>query len=422
MNIKRLRILNEFLTEILNHWVLYPFLLVTMGVSRKMVGAGEPGLAFWFFCGLFPPVFFLLRCKVKRLIPLVVLHLAVVAAAVLAPFPFLLNRVIWILCAAGYALYSLVLRLKNDSLYTGCVQLPVAVGVSALSALLQRYQGTPGWDNYYLLPLIGGIALYFIIYYIDHYLNFLAMNDSSAGFLPAREMFHSGMGLVLGYTALGTLLLLLGSQFEWLAGILEPMKALFLRFLRFLFSRHNGGEPEPEIPMEEPVANEGMGGMPLPEGGEPFWLWTILEKLLIAAFYCGIVFGILMLLWKLIQLILKYRKLRYTERSAIQTEEAFDLREACELEKSVEKRRQSLFSALSYRERVRRLYKKKIQLSSSNLSSEESQARPELYTAREWEKKLETDGMAGIYEQARYSEHEITGAEVKKMKEACRGK
>lgn len=421
MNIKRLRILDELLTEIMNHWLLYPLLLVTMGISREMTDVGDPGLPLWFFCGLLPPAFFILRCKVKKLIPFVFLHLVIVAAVALIPFSFLLNRVICIFCAAGYAVHSLVQRLKHDSLYTDVIQLPVAVALSAISALLQRYQGTRGWDNYYLIPLIGGIALYFIIYYIEHYLDFLAMNDSSAGFLPAKEMFHSGMGLVLVYTVLGTIVLLLGSQFEWLAGILEPVKNLFLRFLRFLFSRQGSTEPEPEIPVEESVATDSMGGMPLPEGGEPFWLWTVLETLLIIAFYCGILFGVIMLLWKLIQLIRKYRNLHYSERGEMQTQDAFDLRESCELEKKTGKSRQSIFSVLSPRERVRRLYKKKVLLSSSSLP-EEAKSRLELYTAREWEEKLETEGMARIYEQARYSGHEITGADVKKMKEACKGK
>ncbi len=40
-----------------------------------------------------------------------------------------------------------------------------------------------------------------------------------------------------------------------------------------------------------------------------------------------------------------------------------------------------------------------------------------LYTAREWERKLEVNGMAELYERARYSDREITGADVKRMKE-----
>ena len=43
-----------------------------------------------------------------------------------------------------------------------------------------------------------------------------------------------------------------------------------------------------------------------------------------------------------------------------------------------------------------------------------------VYTAREWERKLATQGMASVYEQARYSGQEMTAEDVKRMKDACR--
>ena len=44
----------------------------------------------------------------------------------------------------------------------------------------------------------------------------------------------------------------------------------------------------------------------------------------------------------------------------------------------------------------------------------------DIYTAKEWERKLETRGMSDLYEQARYSDRAVTGADVKRMKEACK--
>lgn len=422
MNIKKIRILNELLTEQMNHWMLYPLMLMVMGISRKMQGMGEPGLLIWLLCGLLPPVFLLIRCSIKHLILFVLLHLAaasVVIAVVLIITPMLLlEKIVCIICVLGYTLYSLIQRLKNNTLYTGAMQLPFAVAVSALSALLQHYQGTKDWEQYYLFPLIAEIALYFIVYYIEHYLDFLAMNNSSAGFLPAREMFHSGMGLVLLYTTLGAVILLLGSQFEWVSGILQPIKALFLRFLRFLFSLGGSDEQPMEIPAEGP-ANTGMGAMPLPQGGESHWIWKVLEFIVLAAFFLGSLCVVLYLIRKFIQVVRKYMHLRFSERTTQTEEDAFDFREKCELERSADKHRKSLFSALSPKERIRKLYKKKV-LQSEEGKAQEDRSLLGLYTAKEWEKKLETEGMAEIYELARYSGREMTGAEVKKMKEACR--
>ena len=59
-------------------------------------------------------------------------------------------------------------------------------------------------------------------------------------------------------------------------------------------------------------------------------------------------------------------------------------------------------------ERIRKLYKKKV-LQSAAGKAEEDRSRLGLYTAKEWEEKLETEGMAEIYQLARYSGREMTG-------------
>nr|WP_302593676.1 DUF4129 domain-containing protein [uncultured Acetatifactor sp.] len=69
------------------------------------------------------------------------------------------------------------------------------------------------------------------------------------------------------------------------------------------------------------------------------------------------------------------------------------------------------------RERIRRLYKKKLAAATADLDPSD-RGHLETYTAKEWEKKLTLSGMADIYEQARYSNHEVTAADVKKMKDA----
>ena len=52
--------------------------------------------------------------------------------------------------------------------------------------------------------------------------------------------------------------------------------------------------------------------------------------------------------------------------------------------------------------------------------SEEDRNRMDIYTAKEWERKLETNGMSGLYEQARYSNREMSGADVRQMRAACK--
>lgn len=416
MNIKRIEIANEILTEQMNHWLLFPLPLTVMGVTNKYLETGDPGLLMWALCSLIPPVFFLFRIKIKNLILFLLVHLCTAALVFALSGQSIVTRILCLVCAAGYMLQSLTLRLKQDTVYTDGIHLLFGVGLSAGAALFQYYQGTRGWDNYYNLSLIAVIALYFVISFMGHYLNFLSMNQSSAGFLPALEMFHSGMGLVVIYTVLGIGILILSTQFEWLAGILRPARDLLLKFLRFLFSLFSSSEEIPDPIVEEAPPPQGSAGMPLPPAGEPFWLWKVLEVIVMAAFCIAIIIGIIALLRRLFKLIQKYMVFHYRKRD-VDTGEAFDLREKCEIEKDTDQKFRNPFSALSYRERIRKLYRKKLAAATARMDVQDKE-HLELYTAREWERKLELSGMADLYEQARYSNREITGADVKQMKEA----
>ena len=178
-------------------------------------------------------------------------------------------------------------------------------------------------------------------------------------------------------------------------------------------------EEEAEIPIAEEQPQGNMGEMVLPETNEPFWLWKVLEFIAIAALIVIVCTVVVLSVVKLFQLIRQYMHLHLQKEGSVEEDEAVDLREKCELERSTQRKRQGLFSALSPQERVRKLYKKKL-LSSAPGMTEEDRNRLGIYTAREWGQKLETRRMSDIYEQARYSGREMTGADVKQMKEACK--
>lgn len=419
MNIDKIRFVNEILTEQMNHWLLYPLALFVAGASQNLTGVGNPMLPAWALCGLIPFCFFLIRRRVTRLFPFVLLHLVTASLSLLIPAGFSAGKVVCILCTVGYLLHSHVLRLKHDAVFSDRMHLAAGVGIGAVSVFFVHYLEIREWDNCYILSLIAGIALYFIVYYMDHYLYFLSVNESSAGYLPAAEMFHSGMGLVLAYTILGAGILFFSAQFAWLSRILQPLKNLLFGFLRFLLSGRTMAEEEAEIPIAEGMPQSDMGEMGLPETNAPFWLWKLLEYLAIVAlvlFLCGV---ILISLVKLFQLIQQYRNLHLQKKQNIESADAVDLREKCGLERNFQRKRLNLLAAISPQERIRKLYKKKL-LSSIPRMAEEDRNRLDLYTAAEWERKLETVGMAALYDQARYSHREMTGADVKRMKENCR--
>jgi len=418
MNIKRIEYVKEFLTEQMNHWMLFPLALTVMGISRELTGMSSPDLPVWVLCGIFPLAFFVLRCKFRRFYLFALLHIGAVGGVVLAASAAgaSLRGGICVVSAFVYALHSILLQLKKDVLYSEPIQLPVGVVISVMCLLLQHYQGTDEWDAYYSLALIGAIALFFVIFYLQRYLDFLSVNKSSAGYLPASEMFRSGLGLALGYTLLGTVLLAAFTHFKGFSDFVQYVKELLLRFLRFLFSMLPGGGQEELMPVPEEI-----GGPPMDEvfpREEPFWLWEVLWQIVMLAAVAGILFVAVKMLIRLIKWLQEFLVLR-RPRENIQEEEAFDIRERCEIEKTQERKKQNPFGAFSCRERIRKLYKKKL-LSASVQMPERERNRLGYDTAREWERKLDAGGMAEIYERARYSEREVTGADVKKMKEACR--
>jgi len=417
MNIKRLEYVKEFLTEQMNHWMLFPLALTYMSFNRELAGMRKPDLLLWALCSVFPLVFFVFRCTVKRFSAFVLLHIAVAALTVIFSALGSIRGIICVFAVFGYAVHSIILQLKKGRLYCEPVQLPVAVLISAVTMVLQgqTYHGRNSWDSYYSLILIAAMGLFFIIFYLQRYLDFLAVNKSSTGYMPASEMLHSGLGLTLGYTLFGTAILVISTHFGWFSEIMNDVGNFLLWLLKLIFAKLPKGEPGTDR-----IIDEGVGELPtdvLPPNNEPFWLWNVLWQIVEMIFLIAIAFMAVKLLVRLLRWLQGLVFRRPVEN--IQEENAYDVREKCVIEKTPEKKKQKFFASLSYRERIRKLYKRKL-LSVSPLMPERERARLEYDTAREWERKLKTEGMAEIYEQARYSSHEVNGIDVKRMREACR--
>lgn len=424
MSLNKIQLICELLTEQMNHWILFPAALVIMEMTRGQTGMQKPDLMLWILCSLFPLLFFILRTyhvrKQKKRYLFLLWHLAAAAgltlALLLVPRSFV-GRMLCILCGAGYMLQSMVLMLKKELRYTVAIQLPAGVALSLIASIMRQ---TNQWNAYYSFSLIAVIGLFFIVFYMRQYLDYMTLNRGSAGNLPIGEIFHSGAGLVLAYTLFSVTVLVISTQFEWLAKLLKPVTDLFLQFLRFLLSKliHPEDAAEEELTTIEEEARM-IGDPQLPEPKGPFWIWQALQILFTVALLAALAFLALKLLMRLIRLLQEYLNRRMARQYA-QDEETFDLREKCEPGKPAEKKRQSLGTAFTNKERIRRLYKRRLpSLCRRREAKERERSRLELLTAREWEKRLETDGMASVYEKARYSLQDVTAEDVRQMREAC---
>lgn len=429
VNIKALQYINELLTEQMNHWLMFPFVLFLSVYSRRTGDfSGILIVVMWTICSLLPLAFFILRLKVKSvtrffiLQPVAALPLLAAATTILLSNGYLYHtgRLICIVCAVCYMLYSTLLYLKKKEPFTGPMQLSLGVAISAGCMFFEAI--TSGADpavvmGYRIFPLIISVGLYFIIIYIQRYIDFLNVNKSSAGYLPATEMFHSGFGLAIGYTILGVVLIAVLACGPWIGRLGTYLMDLFDKFFKWLIAKFKGSSAEDEIPIVEDFGTT-PGQLPGFKINDTFWLWTLLEYALVFAVLVALFIIFVRLLIKLIQYLqgLALSRVSISDTGEV---DAFDIHEKCDIEDKSGKRRQRHFGPLSYSDRIRRLYKKKLLSSTGQMTFRESKMLG-VYTAREWERKLATQGMASVYEQARYSGQEMTAEDVKRMKDACR--
>lgn len=423
---ERVKLVIEILTSQMNHWILFMLVMTVRGISMGLMGnstGDEPDFLLWTVCGLVPIALFLIRYSAERFQPFLLYHGGILAVLSAAALLYRNGAIICVICAVVYTTCSFKMRLgEKSAVYSEGIHPLAAVGLSAAANFLFHIEdGMPDWDKYYLFILIGVLACYLIIYYLKHYLNFLRVNESSTGYLPAGEMLSAGIGLILPYMLFGVLILLLSLNVDWLEPIFRVLAKGLKEILRFIFRLLSVSDAA-----EEPISVEKYGGhvpeaeMLSPPEAESHWLWEVLEYVVLILFACGCVFALIAGLKRLVRYLREHFGKNAAGGNIITgPEDVFDVREKCSIEKSSPGSKSlSLFRRFTPVERVRRLYKKKV-LSGKTVIKDRGVLK--VMTARECGEVLSLPDMATIYEQARYSDRKITSEDVRCMKLACGG-
>lgn len=423
---ERVKLVIEILTSQMNHWIFFTLVMTVRGISMGLMGnsAGdEPDFLLWTVCGLVPIAFFLVRYYAERFWPFVLYHGAVLAVLSAVALFYRNGAFICAACAVVYTICSFKRRLgENSAVYSEGIHPLAAVGLSAAANFLFHIEDDmPDWDRYYLFILIGVLACYLIIYYLKHYLNFLRVNESSTGYMPAGEMLSAGIGLILPYTLFGVVVLLLSLNVDWLEPIFHILTKGLKMVLRFIFRILSVSDAA-----EEPISIEKYGGhgheaeMLSPPEAESFWFWEVLGYAVLILFACGCVFALI----KGLKWLVRYLREHFGRSAAGENiiagpEDVLDIREKCSIEKSGSGSKSlSLFRSFTPVERVRRLYKKRVLSGKTGIKD---RGTLKVMTARECGEVLSLPDMARLYEQARYSDREITSEDVRQMKLACGG-
>lgn len=424
MSRRSIEYLSDFFITQMNHWALFPFIMLVICMTKSFVPCDDPNILLWLLCGLLPFALYVCRMRFQSLFKLVISHILCVAVQIAISFVLcnsFSNKLYFVIIGIGYAVYSLHIRMTKTDFTDSEFLMPVAVGISVVASFMAHYLGFTEWDSYFLIPLIAVFGLYFTGSYLKNYLYFLKVNDSSTGHIPEREIFRTGSFMAFLFSILAMVALFLLSGIKWLNVILAAVREVILSALRFLFSLL------PESTESEPLLEETpVSGGGLPDNGpapEPSLFWNIILWTLTIAIIVCLIYAAYQALKRCIAFIIKAMNHR-PNRNVRENEKVLDVRERCAIEKNTSSDKKTGFlQAFTPRDRIRKLYKKHI-LAAKRLRSltpgNHEEGDPALLTAREWGILLEKTDMSSIYEKARYSDAACTAEDFRRMKEACK--
>lgn len=429
MSQSKIRIFKEFLVTQYNFLFFYPFVMTITVLTQALWPPERPRLWVWMLGGLVCFGLYLVRSKVDNFVLVISLHIVALILQVglalnLTKHQNPMNLVVYLVFCIGFIGYSLKLRFQTDNYEDHSISLMVVVGASAVLIWIQRYVSDYEWTNYYLYLVIIQIAIFFVVSYINEYLNFLAVNVNSTGVMPEKEIFRSGIGLACVYTLGGMLILLATSRLSWLRTIMEFVRRVIVFIVSFFDSLSPKRGPLQEVEQYEFGGEEETGGLAM---GGSSWIWEILTVIILIVIAAIALYVLYKLLRHLIQMFNDIANNKRKEAGINDLNEIIDVREKLDISKGKQHRRKpgELFGFLSAQDRIRRIYKKKVsQYKPNRLTGSEKQRKDDFteerlkyYTAREMEDRMELS-FAEIYEKARYSDEECTSRDVKTMEAA----
>jgi hypothetical protein len=381
----------------------------------------------WLALGVIPLLFYFFRTKFKKFPVLFAAHIVVLVAVKLI-FNDSLHVNIYMFATIVYIVNSIVLRLKTTDFQDNALFLPVAAGIDAASLFLLKYllgenaAGSQGYEHTIIIVFIAVFGMSMLKTYLESYINFLIVNRSSTGHIPAREIFSSGFMLAVLCVLFMMIFLLLTSGIGWLKSILHLAGTAVAAVLRVIFALI--GSDDGEINVDDAVEGISAADFATAEESEPALIWQILTVVAFVAIVAVIVILLVKFIKKAYAFIKERMKYTGIEADNNSLSGVTDIREKCVDESNKRKKQTSLtklfFDRLSPAEKIRRLYKKNIlKLSADNADSLSGLMT---MTADECGEVLNIPQMALIYDRARYSTKEPANEDVKAFKKAFKEK
>lgn len=266
------------------------------------------------------------------------------------------------------------------------------------------------WSIYYYVITFVYLIGYFIYYFTKRFLDFLKFNQNMASNIPVQTIYKNGMGLTVLFSACSSVILLVSSNIEWVKVIADKIWSGILAILSYIFS---GIQTNPPIDGKEELTQKDpqLGGVNMNQVVSEQTLEGI-RNLIIALLCVAIIIGLIIFLYYIYYVIKGWEGPEKGKAKKDKLAADEDIREYCGFEKKRQKKEGS-FWFRSNREKVRRLYHKKISKRSKEILGEKDLQYLKYLTAKECCDKLAEQQLKLVYEKARYSEEEISSEDVR---------
>ena len=406
----RIQMLREFLSTQANHWAFFPVVILFAETERPDFLC----LICWFFLGLMPLALFIAREIVQSFILQVASFFIIGGVLALLPLEPAFLKATYLFFAMIYLMMSLFKMIKKDNRYTMTLPLFFPMCINIILSIIAVYVNHLHFSFYMHFAAIISICMALLANYVEHYLVFTIGNEETSSNMPSKKIFHSGIAGTIQFVGLLIIPLMVIASFSisdeffrlLMHGGQQGIKK-FILFLRKFFSSsdrqtfiRDGGESEP---FQRAV---------IPEQ-QPSMFWMLLEKLAFAGVMLLLLYGLYLILMKILGFLHSYQKSKVLIEVAEETED-IDVHEDLSPSSVIIEEEDDSF--LSPTQRIRRLYRKKALSTNHEIN--------ELWrmTAREIATEEESPQIAYVYEKARYSRSVCTADDLKEMQAACRRK
>ncbi len=416
MNNKWIEYGQDILIMVMNHLLLTVAAVCVGG----LFGEEAPQFGLWAAAFILPVGFYVIRALVRYLVPFLLLHLLFPASVLLLPIGGRL-KVIALAMALIYAMLSMKIRYREDDELDHLMSPMGTIGLIGAVSLID-YLAKNGWEQYYLAIAILYVGLYFTSYFLGQYLFMRVVNQSSVGVIPERAIFSTGARQTVLFSLGSMAVLLLTANIGWVSYILSWIWKGLYAVLAVLVDWIPKGDGSGA---EEEMLGANTAGPMLPNIGDDNSLLNKIMQFLDKLVGVVIVVAVAVIVVIAVKKVIKYLRDNFTQsgrKKGPEWEEGQDIRENCAIEKT-ERETAGLFSYFSNRERIRRIFRKKVLKNKDSIVGKHDVGALGCLTSSECcsklpEEKDASDVLKNMYDKARYSPEEITAEDVRRVKVA----